>query len=288
MGHGAGQIKQQPGQSAARTDGRKHRIVVSLTTTSARINYINQALRSLFNQSMAANEIYLWISREPFLHDAGIAPEKIPDKLQALANFRNLHFRIRYTENTAGYRKLLPILAENKNRNDVVIITADDDTLYPKWWLERLYKQFVEENCIIAYRARIITYGPDGTLIPYESWPLLNSWDYHKELQLCPTGNAGILYSPAFFDDRIFDPVYKLLSPTRADFWYAANAIANNVLTRHKPSTRPMPELRYRMEFPSIRVPVAVKENWSRLYETNRPKNDEYARNVFRHFSIID
>ena len=288
MGQGTGQVKQQPAQSAGRSGIRKHHIIVSFTTTSSRIKYINQMVRSLYQQSMVPNEIYMWISKEPFLHDEGIPPEEIPKKLQKLANFEDSHFNIRYTENVAGYRKLLPILEENKNRDDVVIITADDDIIYPERWLENLYQQFIKDNCIIACRARKITYSEDGTLIPYESWPLLNSWDYHKELQLCPTGNAGVLYLPAFFDDRIFDPVFKTLSPTRADFWYAANAIVNNVLTRHIPSTKPMPELGYRVEFPAIRVPVEVKNNWNRLYETNRPKNDEYAKKVFKHFSIIN
>ena len=245
-------------------------------------------LHSIFTQGMWPNEINLWISREPFLHDQGIPPEQIPAKLQTLTKFDKLNFNIKYTENTAGYRKLLPVLEENKDRDDVIIITADDDTLYPENWIEQLYKQFLEEQCIIAYRARKITIGPDGALRPYESWPLLDSWDFQKDLMLCPTGNAGILYAPAFFDDRIFDPVYKSLSPTRADFWYAANAIVNNVPTRHIPSTEPMSGIERREEFPSIRIPIVELENWDALYKTNRPRNDEYARNVFRYFSIID
>ena len=245
-------------------------------------------LHSIFTQSMWPNEINLWISKEPFLHDEGIQPEQIPSKLKTLTRFNKLNFNIKYTENNAGYRKLLPVLEEYKGRKDVVIITADDDTLYPDNWIEKLYKQFLEEQCIIAYRARKISIGEKGELLPYESWPLLDSWEFQKDLMLCPTGNAGILYSPAFFDDRVFDPVYKSLSPTRADFWFAANAIVNNVLTRHIPSTEPMPEAELRHEFPSIKVPIVVLENWDALYKTNRLKNDEYARNVFRYFSIID
>lgn len=288
MGQGAGNIKQQADQSSRKPDDRKHKIIVSFTTTSSRIKYINQMLHSLFTQSMWANEINLWISRDSFLHDEGILPEQIPEKLKTLTNFNKLNFNIKYTENTAGYRKLLPVLEENRNRDDVVIITADDDTIYPENWIEKLYNQFLDEQCIIAYRARRITLGPNGDLLPYEQWTLLDSWDYTRELMLCPTGNAGVLYSPAFFDDRIFDPVYKSLSPTRADFWFAGNAIINNILTRHIPSTEPMPETEIRKEFPSIMVPRVVLENWDALYKTNRPKNDDYARNVFRYFSIID
>ena len=287
MGHGTGQINQSPAQPAGKAINKKHRIIVSFTTISTRIKYINPMIHSLFTQSLIPDEVYLWISKEPFLHDAGILPEAIPEKLQKIANFNNSPFKIRYTENTAGYRKLLPILEENKNREDVVIITADDDTLYPKWWIARLYTHFLEHQCIIAYRARKIRNKPDGTLAPYNSWPLLNSWDYCKDLQLCPTGKDGVLYCPAFFDNRILDPVYKTLSPTRADFWYAGNAIANKIMTVHVPSTKPLPWRKHRKDFPVIPVPQEVREKWPELYLSNYPKNDLFAKNVFRHFSII-
>ena len=146
MGQGTGYIKQQSYRSAGKADNRKHRVIVSLTTTSERIKYIAPMLHSLYQQSMVPNEICLWISKEPFLHDKGISPEEIPDKLQELANLKKSQFKIQYTENTAGYRKLLPVLEKYKNREDVVIITADDDVIYPERWLENLYKQFIEEH----------------------------------------------------------------------------------------------------------------------------------------------
>jgi len=43
-----------------------------------------------------------------------------------------------------------------------------------------------------------------------------------------------------------------------------------------------------RMNFPMIPVPDKIMDEWPKLCVSNLPKNDQYIKNVFQHFSILD
>ena len=267
---------------------RKHKIVVSFTTISHRIRYIYPMVMSLFEQNLKPDEIYLWISKEPFNLDNGIAENDIPEEIKDLTDDNRIAFKIEYTENIAGYRKLLPVLEKYKKDHNVVIITADDDTLYPANWIKRLYKQFLKDDCVITYRARKIRRKPDGKLASYKEWPSLSSYENRKDLYLCPIGKDGILYSPKFFNENIFDRAFRRLSPTRADIWFAAAAISNNVMTRHLPTLKKLPwkKKNKRKTFPQLPNVDTKSSDWPELYKYNMDRNDTYINNVFHYFSI--
>lgn len=270
--------------------GKKHQLIVSMTSISSRVSHILPIIHSLKNQTLPADRIILWLSEDPYLSDKGVPSRKIPKKIRALAESENSNFEIRYTENIGPHRKLLPALREYGDPGNV-IATADDDTVYPPLWLERLYRAFLKENCITSYRAKQIVFDEDGALRPYSTWPVLDYREDRKALYLCPTGNNGVLYFPGFFDDRIFDTAFRRMCPSRSDIWFAASAIANNVLTKQLSVNPPDHHNRniVHTRFPQIPVPIKkrlVTSSWPELWRHNRSINDAVINAVFEYYSI--
>ena len=69
-------------------------VTVRLTTTSRRIRHVEDVIRSLLNQDMPARQVVLWLSREPFLMDEGVAPEDVPESLRALESRPSTNFNM--------------------------------------------------------------------------------------------------------------------------------------------------------------------------------------------------
>jgi len=216
----------------------KPEIIVSITTTSFRINYINEVIKSFCNQSLKPDKIFLYLSKDPYLKDKGVPLEDIPIFLKR--SEKKNEISIVYTENIGPYRKLIPIL-KDQYKNNCVIITADDDTIYPYDWIEVLYAGYLNDpNKVVAHRCRIMSVQ-NKKLSSYSDWPLMlqnpgvqkdskqeiknESRDFH----LFPTGKGGILYSPSFFSELVFDKIFLKLAPTNDDIWFKFMALINNV-----------------------------------------------------------
>lgn len=93
------------------------RIIVSLTTWEKRIGNIPAVLDTIINQSLKPNLIVLNLAFD----------EQIPDNIQTYIDAKKIEvFR---TSDTKVYKKLIPTL---KRYPDDVVISIDDDWLYPK------------------------------------------------------------------------------------------------------------------------------------------------------------
>lgn len=113
-------------------------------------------IQSLLNGIIIPTHIYLFVSSEPFMYDAGIKRNKIPLELQYLASSTDI-FSIVNTNNTGPHRKLLPLLQRHWI-NDVVIVTFDDDRIYEKDTLFKLINYYIDSNkeSVIGLRTRRI------------------------------------------------------------------------------------------------------------------------------------
>jgi hypothetical protein len=250
-------------------------------------------INSLLNQTMQANKIILWLSHDKYLFDAGVEYKNIPPKIRKLAESEENKFEIRYTENTGPFRKLLPAL-EHFNTSEDIIVTADDDIIYPDFWLESLYKAFLKSNCVVSFRAKIILSNNNNHFKPYVDWPVLDYWDHCKDLFLCPTGNNGILYSPEFFDDRIFDPVFKKLCTSRCDIWFSALMISSQIQTEQVvPKSVGVSEKQImHSRFPDLESTFFfrsfLKFDWPTLWALNVNLNDKMIDDVFRYHRVFN
>lgn len=96
------------------------RMVVSLTTFPLRIGKVHLTIQSILRQSRPADRILLWLSKEEF-----------PEEAQLPANLLRLKEKgldIRFCDNIRSFKKVFYTAQEFEND---VIVTADDDALYP-------------------------------------------------------------------------------------------------------------------------------------------------------------
>ncbi|UXX79554.1 glycosyltransferase family 2 protein [Reichenbachiella carrageenanivorans] len=205
-------------------------IVVSLTSIQSRLNYVSKAIESILNQDVKADRVLLWLSEEPHLLDEGV--REIPESLKSLER-RGLE--IHWTKNTGPYRKLIPT-AKLMNRDHCLIVTADDDVLYPSNWLQGLIGEYQKnQDCVICYRGRIISHEESllnkiigkRKLKPYSKWTRTHEIEDMRELgpslMIFPTGKDGVLYPSQRLHEELFNKsIYMNMAPTNDDIWFKA------------------------------------------------------------------
>jgi hypothetical protein len=200
-------------------------IVVTLTTIRSRLVYVPNVIETLVTQTLRPARIDLNISREPYLLDEGIAEEE--PILSELQKFPLV--RVNWVPNTGPYRKIWPWLEAHFSQavaEDRIFITVDDDTLYPDYFVQRLYEAYLQHDCVIAFRGRHIELH-ERRVTPYKKW----SWGrVVPSLSNLPTGKDGILYNTKFFTrDFLNMKEAKRTAPTADDLWIKWHCALNGV-----------------------------------------------------------
>ena len=246
-------------------------IVVTLTTTKDRVKKTYLCLESLLNQTMKPNKIVLWLEEQEFGENWSDAKRSLPPSLLR-TEARGIEFR--FTQDIGSYVKLLPALRAFPND---ILVTADDDTMYPPTWVKKIFDAHKKApQQIICYRGWHIKLDNEGRLKPYDSWPEYNSFD--PSFALFPTGKDGVLYPPGSLNNEIFNTdAAKKLSPTNDDVWFKAMSLLNQ--------TRCIKITKNHRNFPIIRGTAA-----SGLQKINvdQAMNDIYLKNVFEQYGLYE
>ncbi|MCI2235399.1 glycosyltransferase family 2 protein [Helicobacter sp. CaF467b] len=194
-------------------------VIVSLTSYPKRIPYIKYAIYTLLNQNVKPYRVVLWLSKEEF-------PNKEKDLPQELLEFVKKGLEIKWCDqNLYSYKKLIPSLKEFSNS---IIVTADDDILYPKDWLEKLYRAYKKDpNFIHCHRAHRITFDKQNHVKPYMEWEhLIENKSTVPSFLNFQTGGGGVLYPKnCFFEDILREDKFMQLSPRADDIWFWAMAL---------------------------------------------------------------
>ncbi len=196
----------------SRVSQYKHRLpdklIVSLTSYPKRYDTLSLTLKCLLTQSLAPDQIILWIAEEEI--------EYLPDDVLSLAG--EASFEIRSTSNIRSYKKIIPAL---KEWPCAFIVTADDDVHYGRDWLRQLVDAYSgSENQIICHRARYAGLDQHQMLDPYSSWPVDRSSGPDREI--LPTGIGGVLYSPgSLHAEALNERNFSALCPDGDDIWLA-------------------------------------------------------------------
>ena len=194
-----------------------HKVIISLTSFPARIDKVYLCINSLLRQSVRADKIVLWLAATQFPNGSGI-----PETLKRLVGEK---FEIRFCDDLRSYKKIFYSAQQFK---DDIIITVDDDTLYPEDWLLNLINTYIKyPDCVCCYRAHKIVLK-SGKIAPYSEWIGLSPNETGPDSFLVPIGVGGVLYPPTFFDDVEFDfEKIKELCPTADDLWLKAIGLKN-------------------------------------------------------------
>jgi len=181
-------VKFQPTKKLAPSH-RETPIVVSLTSYPARFSTLHLCLKSIFNQTLQADKIVLYLDKTVSLQDV---PKKILDMRDKGLEIRTI------CENIKPHNKYFYAMQEFSN---AIIITVDDDALYSKDCIESLYRNFKKyPNCISARRVHKTTHLLDGTIAPYRLWDLEYKKIATPSSDLMATGVGGVLYPPHIFN----------------------------------------------------------------------------------------
>lgn len=202
------------------------KLIVSCTTTKARLNFLYYMLVSLQQQTVRPDRVLVNISRDPYLDDEGIV--EVPNWLN------RFDCDINWVPNFGPYRKLLPALTSASS--DDRVVTADDDVLYDRAWLESLVccaNQHPDK--IVAARARLMRRTPLGGWQNYHTWPLATR--RLSGLNLMPTGAGGVLYRKRLLDHGfITDKSFLKLAPRSDDLWFRAASLRKGTEVYADPS----------------------------------------------------
>jgi hypothetical protein len=241
-------------------------VTLSLTTTSYRIKHVHRTIESVLRQSREPARVILWVSEEPYLKDNGVPQGGLPADLCRL---REQGLEIAWTRNTGPYRKLVPSL----RRQEGVIVTLDDDTLYPADWLQQLVDLHREHpGCVCCHRGKTMTREADGSLRPYKRWTPYESREPSRDC--FPTGKGGVLYPPGCLSDEVLDEdAFMELTPTNDDVWFKAMAMLRG---------SPACSAGHHRSFSNIPFSHVTGLFISR----NVFLNDRYIRNVFDRYGI--
>lgn len=205
-------------------------LMVSLTTIPSRLHNVDLVIRSLLLQSQPPELIVLW------LHDALLAA--VPNSLRALESER---FQILGSPFTCSHRKLIHAIEYFPERT---VVTCDDDLMYPRDWLARLYSAHcAHPKSVVAHECRQITEDPSGQLLPYQQWPARRGLDATHADWLA-IGYGGVLYPPKVLDSRVTQSnLFLSLAPKADDLWFKMMLMLRGtpVFCSAQPNPRPMP-----------------------------------------------
>lgn len=195
------------------------KIIVSLTILPSRINTCKRCIESLLIQSKCPDVINVWI------------PENCKRDNTVIENYPsfliNEKIKIQKHEDLGPITKILPTLKQEWE-TDNIIITADDDVVYPKNWIKNLIAASKKQNnSVICYRGRNFKTKEN---LKYSSTELLTCRNVKVETKVdIVTGTWGALYKPKFFTDEIFSVDLTSKFFFVDDIWLSGQLKKNNI-----------------------------------------------------------
>lgn len=199
---------------------RQNKVIVSLTTFPARINVIWIAIESLLRQTYRPDEIILWLAKDQF-NGLDNLPEKLIEQQK-----RGLSIRF-CDEDLRSHKKYYYAFKEYPKD---IIITVDDDVIYPKNTLEVLIElNKIYPNNICCNRAHLIKMKKDKTIESYKKWTHNPAGFIGPSKLLCPTGVSGVLYPPNSIDLEVLNKdSIRSLCFYADDLWLKIMSLKNN------------------------------------------------------------
>lgn len=190
-------------------------VIVSLTSYGKKIQQVHLAIESIMHQTMKPNKIVLCLSDE--------FKGNLPIMLQ---HQQERGLEILFCKDVRSYTKLIPTLCKYPQS---VIITIDDDIIYPIDFVEYLVKAYLNNpQKVYFYYGHTIRLDAEKAPIPYKEWKLKRA--VGSSLFNLPTGVNGVLYPPkCFHEDVCKEELFMELCPYADDLWFKAMTLLKGV-----------------------------------------------------------
>ena len=195
------------------------KLIISLTSYPARLNYIEYAIFSLIQQSLRPNKIILWLSEEEFENNKKY-------NLELLDKYFIFGLEIIFIKNNyKSYNKLIHSLDKFP---DYIIITVDDDIYYKSNFLKLLYNNHLKfPNDIISCKIRKITFK-NKLISNYLKWRTKSIGKEIISYSNLLLGYSGVLYPPnCLYKDAKLSEIFLKLCPNADDIWFYIMALLN-------------------------------------------------------------
>jgi len=167
------------------TEKRDFDITVSFTTFPARIKYAVYVADAMLRQTLKPDRVVLVLASDEFASN-----ESLPEDYKRLEE-RGLS--IVFAENLKPHKKYLYTM---RNYPGSVIITVDDDVLYPNDLIETLFHSYMKyPYAVSAMRAHRMLFNGKA-LLPYNDWGFESAYTDMPVFDLISTGVGGVLYPP--------------------------------------------------------------------------------------------
>ena len=194
--------------------------VVSLTTYGKRARTVFLTIESIAAGEVRPSRILLWL-------DDVTVYQKLPSVLRRLQE-RGLEIRL--CRNYGPHTKYYPYI-ESEEDFLLPLVTADDDIIYPRYWLKHLLAAWREvPETVSCYRARVVSLA-GRSLAPYSTWQLCSTQE--ESSRLLATGVSGVIYPPAFQKAlKKAGDSFKQCCPRADDLWLHVQALRTGVKVR--------------------------------------------------------
>lgn len=244
---------------------RDEEIIISLTSYGERLKVLDNCLKSILLQTLKPDKIIVWL-------DCNTTKEQLLDNLIEYEKY-GVEFRF-MKQNLRPHMKYFYAMKEFKNS---IIITVDDDLIYPQDLISSLYGAHKEHpKAVCARRVHEITLNKNNEINPYKKWNF-ESTDIEKpSFKLIATGVGGVLYPPNSIDERGLDEeLIKKLCLGADDIWLKVMEVLAGT---------PVCWVKNNMIHPPI---VNDTQNEAlNISNVSNNQNDEYLKNILEYFSV--
>lgn len=193
--------------------------VVTLTSYGDRVRRVARTIESIGRGTLKPSRIILWLDD----------PSLLSHLPAALLRQQKRGLEIKLAENLGPHTKYFPFV--NETEEAISFATADDDIVYPRWWLERLEAASRQSTgTIVCHRAHRIEVS-QNSIQPYSVWTSVRTTEPHPSV--FATGVSGVLY-PARMVIALRDAGlgFRSSCATTDDVWLHWVALTNSIPVR--------------------------------------------------------
>lgn len=192
-------------------NNRKEKIIISLTSYPDRFQSLLITLKSIFLQKRKADKIVLWLSKTQCQNT----------DLSKIYSLKKYGLEINLVEN--DYRQHKKYLYVFEQYREEIVITIDDDVIYPPQMISKLYRKHIEfPNSVIA--SKVIFRGErfDDEVLDYNKLST-------PSFRISAVGCGGVLYCPKLFNKEVLNINKAIKETTSDDMWLYCSELRDRI-----------------------------------------------------------